>query len=78
MNTNDPDYEHIYSIETYDDDAPIVDTVDYDTTFNKSQGMLDFECLNSLRKVCGCIWGHSLMYKRQMIFWQAKQSLRIH
>ncbi|KAA0713057.1 Collagen alpha-1(VII) chain [Triplophysa tibetana] len=38
MNTNDPDYEHIYSIETYDDDAPIVDTVDYDTTFNKSQG----------------------------------------
>ncbi|XP_056606993.1 LOW QUALITY PROTEIN: collagen alpha-1(VII) chain [Triplophysa dalaica] len=37
MNTNDPDYEHIYSIETYDDDAPIVDTVDYDTTFNKSQ-----------------------------------------
>lgn len=39
MNTNDPDYEHIYSIETYDDDAPMVETADYDTTVNKSQGM---------------------------------------
>lgn len=39
MNTNDPDYEHIYSIETYDDDAPVVEIADYDTTVNKSQGM---------------------------------------
>uniref|UniRef100_A0A8C1G944 Collagen, type VII, alpha 1 n=1 Tax=Cyprinus carpio TaxID=7962 RepID=A0A8C1G944_CYPCA len=38
MNTNDPDYEHIYSIETYDDDAPMVEIADYDTTVNKSQG----------------------------------------
>ncbi|XP_016371384.1 collagen alpha-1(VII) chain [Sinocyclocheilus rhinocerous] len=37
MNTNDPDYEHIYSIETYDDDAPMVEIADYDTTVNKSQ-----------------------------------------
>lgn len=53
MNTNDPDYEHIYSIETYDDDAPIVETVDYDTTFNKSQGMPDFKCLNSCVRYVG-------------------------
>jgi len=39
MNTNDPDYEHIYSIETYDDDAPVVEISDYDTTVNKSQSM---------------------------------------
>ncbi|XP_073810467.1 collagen alpha-1(VII) chain isoform X1 [Danio rerio] len=37
MNTNDPDYEHIYSIETYDDDAPMVEIADYDSTVNKSQ-----------------------------------------
>ncbi|XP_016418673.1 boophilin-H2-like [Sinocyclocheilus rhinocerous] len=37
MNTSDPDYEHIYSIETYDDDAPVVEIADYDTTVNKSQ-----------------------------------------
>ncbi|XP_051996450.1 tissue factor pathway inhibitor [Xyrauchen texanus] len=38
MNTNDPDYEHIYSIETYDGDVPMVETADYDITVNKSQG----------------------------------------
>lgn len=42
MNTNDPDYEHIYSIETYDDDAPVEEIADYDTTVNKSQGMQFF------------------------------------
>ncbi|XP_067230760.1 tissue factor pathway inhibitor [Chanodichthys erythropterus] len=42
MNTNDPDYEHIYSIETYDDDAPVEEIADYDTTVNKSQGQTVF------------------------------------
>lgn len=49
MNTNDPDYEHIYSIETYDDDAPDVEIADYDTTVNKSQGMAFL-----LQKNCFC------------------------
>uniref|UniRef100_A0A673LG20 Collagen, type VII, alpha 1 n=1 Tax=Sinocyclocheilus rhinocerous TaxID=307959 RepID=A0A673LG20_9TELE len=50
MNTNDPDYEHIYSIETYDDDAPMVEIADYDTTVNKSQGQtVSFDSLKAER-----------------------------
>uniref|UniRef100_A0A8C2EGL9 Collagen, type VII, alpha 1 n=1 Tax=Cyprinus carpio TaxID=7962 RepID=A0A8C2EGL9_CYPCA len=50
MNTNDPDYEHIYSIETYDDDAPVMEIADYDTTVNKSQGQtVSFDSLKAER-----------------------------
>ncbi|RXN08048.1 collagen alpha-1(VII) chain [Labeo rohita] len=50
MNTNDPDYEHIYSIETYDDDAPMVEIADYDTTVNKSEGQtVSFDSLKAER-----------------------------
>ncbi|KAK2889366.1 hypothetical protein Q8A67_014741 [Cirrhinus molitorella] len=50
MNTNDPDYEHVYSIETYDDDAPMVEIADYDTTVNKSQGQtVSFDSIKAER-----------------------------
>lgn len=59
MNTNDPDYEHIYSIETYDDDAPVEEIADYDTTVNKSQGMHFF----FFRKiVCNFLCRHKIIY----------------
>ncbi|XP_026069082.1 collagen alpha-1(VII) chain-like isoform X1 [Carassius auratus] len=50
MNTNDPDYEDIYSIETYDDDAPVEEIADYDSTVNKSQGQtISFDSLKADR-----------------------------
>ncbi|KAI4905742.1 hypothetical protein NFI96_003036 [Prochilodus magdalenae] len=36
VNTNDPDYEHIYSIESYDD--PMEEIVDFTPSVNQSQG----------------------------------------
>lgn len=61
MNTNDPDYEHIYSIETYDDDAPMVEIADYDTTVNKSQGMPSFFAIEK-QFVCSCVCRRSIIY----------------
>ena len=37
MNTNDPDYEHIYSIENYDD--PLEEVVLFTPNTNQSKGM---------------------------------------
>ena len=37
MNTNDPDYEHIYSIENYDD--PLEEIVLFTPNTNQSKGM---------------------------------------
>ncbi|XP_062401309.1 kunitz-type serine protease inhibitor Bt-KTI-like [Sardina pilchardus] len=36
MNTNDPDYQHIYSIESYDD--PLAEVVDLPPPVNQSKG----------------------------------------
>lgn len=36
VNTNDPDYEHIYSIESYDD---TMEEIDLTPSVNKSHGM---------------------------------------
>lgn len=72
MNTNDPDYEHIYSIETYDDDAPMVEIADYDSTVNKSQGTL----VSSLKIECSSYV--QLTRYNVLIFQQVEQTLLIH
>lgn len=36
LNTDDPDYEHIYTYETYDDEA--IEEIDFTTSVNKSDG----------------------------------------
>ncbi|XP_072539439.1 collagen alpha-1(XXVIII) chain [Salminus brasiliensis] len=45
VNTNDPDYEHIYSIESYDD--PMEEIVDLTPSINQSQGKATVVALNA-------------------------------
>ncbi len=65
-------YEHIYSIETYDDDAPMLEIADYDTTVNKSQGMPSFFAVEKLF-VYSCVCRRSIIYghlaSQTSLFW---------
>lgn len=46
VNTNDPDYEHIYSIEAYDE--PLAELLLYPPSSNRSDGTVFHHVSNSL------------------------------